>query len=454
MYAELKEIIFCSIPFIACIALSATLSYLYYQDRNKRKLVFSIAIFLSAFGFCNQVMQSLGYTPLLPNKTWLFVPMALAVLIAALSGLFKVKDFTKPFAIFLGGTLAVLFAFFAQLPFRVICLSLEISFMTVAVPILIYLFVKSRDYKELNFLLATLCFLFQGLVTDLGTSVDIPVLLSLFGVVFVALMFVDVGAANSTGMVSFVVLEQKLEEANLKLRRMQEKLLESERLATIGELAGIIGHDLRNPLQGIAGAAYYLGARKEITTNKASEEMLRNIENCIVRSNKIINDLIDYSQELHLNLSELTPRVLTENALSQIAAPKNVEVMNQTFAQPSFEVDSNRMERVLLSITRNAFDAMPEGGQLTITSANEGDHVVFKFADTGLGMSVETLGKLWTPLFTTKPKGMGFGLAICKRIVEAHGGKIAAQSTLGTGSVFTLTLPLKPKLRLSGNQIV
>jgi signal transduction histidine kinase len=446
MYEDLKDTIFYCVPFVACIVLSAILGYMYYQDKNKRKVVFAIGILLSAFAFYNPLLQSFGEAPLFPQKSWLFVPMALAVLIAALSSLFKVKNFTKPFILFLCGTGAVLGVYFTQLDFGSLYLCLELSFMTIAVPILIFLFVKSRDYKELNFLLATLCFLFQGLVTDLGQSSDIPVMLSIFGAVFVGLMFFNARSVDSTSMASFVVLEKKLDEANQNLKQMQQKLLESERLATIGKLAGLVGHDLRNPLQGIAGAAYYLRTHKEIVENKASNEMLTNIETCVGRSNKIIKDLVEYSQELDLELVAADPRALTERSLAQLESPHNVQVVNQTFPEPMFQVDLNRVARVFVSIVKNAFDAMPDGGRLVITSVKEGANVVFRFEDTGIGMNPETLGKIWMPLFTTKPKGMGFGLAICKRIVEAHGGQIGAESSLGAGSTFTLFFPLKPKL--------
>jgi signal transduction histidine kinase len=88
---------------------------------------------------------------------------------------------------------------------------------------------------------------------------------------------------------------------------------------------------------------------------------------------------------------------------------------------------------------------MPNGGKVTIRSERAGDKVVFSFTDNGAGMSRKTLDRIWTPLFTTKAKGMGFGLPICKRFVEGHGGKISAESAVGKGSTFTVVLPIEPK---------
>jgi signal transduction histidine kinase len=176
--------------------------------------------------------------------------------------------------------------------------------------------------------------------------------------------------------------------------------------------------------------------------------MVANIQTCIARSNKIIDDLIEYSQAIRLEPTETNPKTLTDCSLSQIAVPANIEVVNQTLPQPRLKIDSARVERVFVSILKNAFDAMPDGGKLAIESKATADSVTFSFRDTGTGMTDNVLGNLWTPLFTTKGKGMGFGLAICKRIVEAHGGKIEAETELGKGSMFAVTFPLNPKPEL------
>ncbi len=446
MYDALKDTIFLTIPFVACLTLAALLTYMYWRERNPRKIVFAIAVFLSAFGFYNPLAESLGVAPIFLSQGWLFVPMALAVMIAALSSLLRMKDFKKPFMLFSAGTAAALVAFFTQFSFGSLRLAIVVFFISVAVPTLVYLYYRSKNATDLTFLLASVCFLFQGIVSDLGSSPDIPVLLALFGVIFIALMFTGPQGGDVSHMASFVVLEKKLDEANQNLRLMQEKLLRAERLAAIGELAGMIGHDLRNPLQGIAGAAYYLKAKSTAAKDVTSQEMIQNIETCIARSNKIINDLIEYSQVLVLEPSETNPQMLTEHSLSQITVPDKIEVLNLTLSEPLFTVDCERIERALVGIIKNAFDAMPEGGKLVITSQNISEHVVIRFEDAGIGMSQETLSKLWTPLFTTKAKGMGFGLANCKRIVEAHGGDIRVESELGKGSVFTVMLPLEFKL--------
>jgi signal transduction histidine kinase len=112
--------------------------------------------------------------------------------------------------------------------------------------------------------------------------------------------------------------------------------------------------------------------------------------------------------------------------------------------------DSAKMQRVIVNLIDNAIDAMPQGGTLTVSSSEVDGIVEISVADTGTGMTQEVVQKLWVPLFTTKQKGMGLGLPICKRIVEAHGGSISVQSILGKGSTFTVKLPTKPVLKGSG----
>jgi signal transduction histidine kinase len=208
----------------------------------------------------------------------------------------------------------------------------------------------------------------------------------------------------------------------------------------------MVGHDLRNPLQGIAGAVYYLATKERPKPSKEGRKMLQLIEEGIGRSDKIISDLLEYSRELRLELSETNAKSITENAFATVKIPKGVRVINSTKNEPTMQLDLEKMRRVFLNLTLNAVDAMPKGGTLTIASTRSGDNVHITFKDTGEGMTTETLAKLWSPLFTTKAKGMGFGMAIAKRLVEAHGGSINVESKLGKGSTFVVTLPIKREL--------
>ncbi len=225
-------------------------------------------------------------------------------------------------------------------------------------------------------------------------------------------------------------------------KQMEEKLVNSERFASIGQLAGMVGHDLRNPLSSMSGATYYLKTRCASKLDAKAMDMLSTIESSIDYSNKIVSDLLDYSREMKLDLETATPKKLVEASLSIVKTPVNIQVLD--FSSDSFklQVDRTKIYRVFTNIIKNAFEAMPNGGTLTIKNYKDKDMAIFTFNDTGTGLTPEALRNLWKPLFTTKAKGMGFGLAICKRVVEAHGGRIEVESAFGKGTTVTTALPI------------
>lgn len=240
-------------------------------------------------------------------------------------------------------------------------------------------------------------------------------------------------------------LEDLVKERTVQLEQAQAQLVKSERLAAIGELASMIGHDLRNPLQAIKNAVYYLKKKGATCSEEKSEEVFETIIKSINYSNKIINDLLDYSREIHLELTECNPSTLLKEALLMVQVPDKVRI-NHCSDETLMMVDAEKIIRVFNNIIKNAIDAMPEGGTLEIRSQQMGNNVEIEFSDTGIGIPEEVLPKLFFPLFTTKAKGMGLGLSICKRIVESHGGSITVKSAVKEGTRFTVTLPIKPKI--------
>jgi signal transduction histidine kinase len=172
-------------------------------------------------------------------------------------------------------------------------------------------------------------------------------------------------------------------------------------------------------------------------------EMLELIEKKIEYSNKIISDLMDYSREIKLELSKVEVSRLVEEGLSGFAIPDGLEVVNRVTGGYEIEVDQQKFSRVLMNVVSNALDAMPSGGMLAILDRRVDDDVEISFVDTGAGIPDEIAGDIWKPLFTTKARGMGLGLAICKRMVEAHRGSISASSVLGRGTILIIRLPIK-----------
>lgn len=239
-----------------------------------------------------------------------------------------------------------------------------------------------------------------------------------------------------------------------QLKDANERLVKSERLAAIGELAGMVGHDLRNPLAGIRNATYFLKKKGKAISEAQAKEMLEIIDNAIGHSDKIINDLLDYSREMHLELTESTLPTLLNKAVQMIQVPDRIQILNHVHEETKIKVDADKIMRIFENLIKNAIDAMPEQGTLEISSCQTEDCIKIVFADTGKGIPEEILPKLFTPLFTTKAQGMGFGLAICKRIIEAHGGTITVKTALNKGTTFTIALPKNPKEPSFENQPV
>jgi PAS domain S-box-containing protein len=225
-----------------------------------------------------------------------------------------------------------------------------------------------------------------------------------------------------------------------ELKEMEKRLTQAEHLAAVAETAAMVGHDLRNPLQGIAGATYLL--RNESLTSEERDKLLQLIDESVIYSDKIVKDLLDYSRTFELKLAESTPKRIIMSALGAVKVPATIKVQENSDEHPTITVDSDRMRRVLVNLIQNAIDAMPTGGTLTISSRESDGFVEITLADTGTGMTKQITKNLWKPLLTTKAKGMGMGLAICKRFVEAHHGSISVASTPEKGTVFTIRLPI------------
>ncbi|MBA7606250.1 Adaptive-response sensory-kinase SasA [subsurface metagenome] len=240
-------------------------------------------------------------------------------------------------------------------------------------------------------------------------------------------------------------MEKELREHTERLEYLVQKrtseLQEAERMAAIGELAAMVGHDLRNPLTGIMGATYFLKKKYFSSNDSDTDKMLDIIERNIEYSNKIVNDLLDYSKKIQPEFFRMDLKGIVGDALESIEIPENIVVDQTKLGRMEAEVDPQMMKRVLINMLTNAVDAMPEGGNIRIESREQGDKMEILLTDTGMGIPEDVLEHIWKPLFTTKAKGMGFGLSICKKLVECQGGSISVESTEGKGTTFTISIP-------------
>lgn len=227
-----------------------------------------------------------------------------------------------------------------------------------------------------------------------------------------------------------------------ELKHLEEQLIKAERLVAIGETAAMVGHDLRNPLQAISAAAYVLDKKLTPAADTETREMLEAVKNSVAYSDKIVNDLLEYSEDIQLELSETTPKAIAKDAFLHVKIPENISVLDSTSDDLRLRVDTAKVRRVFVNLIENAVDSMPNGGKLAIISNKSNNYVELKLSDTGAVIPENVLRELWKPFITTKPKGIGLGLAICKRIADSHKGSISVDSREGIGTTFTLKLPL------------
>lgn len=231
-------------------------------------------------------------------------------------------------------------------------------------------------------------------------------------------------------------------------KRMEKERLRLERLATIGEVATMVGHDLRNPLQSIENAAYYLNNELPRLSHpgpvpQKTIKMLQSINHSVNYADRIVRDLQDFSVTRKPLLREIDIKTLVEESLSQVEKPENVKLITELETIPEMRLDEGMLKRVFVNLATNAVQAMEKGGTLKVSTKKTKGFVEVSFKDTGLGITKETIKKIFTPFFTTKAKGMGMGLPICKRFVEGHGGSITVESEEGKGSTFTVRLPIQ-----------
>ena len=227
---------------------------------------------------------------------------------------------------------------------------------------------------------------------------------------------------------------------------------DAERLATIGETAGMVGHDIRNPLQAIIGELYLSkDSLHSIPESEAKQELadsMRVIEEQVVYINKIVTDLQDYAKPLAPCLEENDVEQIVDSVLSTMDIPENIEVtysIEKGF--PKLMIDASYMKRILTNLIANARQAMPNGGKITINAYCTGDKAFVSVEDTGEGIPEGAKSRIFKPLFTTKAKGQGFGLPVVKRLTEALNGTVTFETTEGKGTKFIVELPKNSKAR-------
>jgi len=249
-------------------------------------------------------------------------------------------------------------------------------------------------------------------------------------------------------------LEERVEQKTRELSSAQEEMLRVERMASIGKLAAVVAHEINNPLAGILTYSKLLKKRlgRDPESNAENIGMLDLMESESRRCGEIVKNLMTFARPTSINMEPSDLNLVIDRCVRLVQHQlelKNIELqLNITSELPAVRCDPGQIEQVILALVMNAIDAMPNGGNLYVSSAKAPDSsaVQLEVRDDGVGMPREVLDKMFEPFFTTKEhgRGLGLGLAISRNIVDRHGGKIAVTSEPGRGTHFTITLPLQP----------
>jgi PAS domain S-box-containing protein len=231
-------------------------------------------------------------------------------------------------------------------------------------------------------------------------------------------------------------------------KAMEDRVLQSERLAAVGNTVAHIAHEIKNPLLIIGGFARQLLKVPEFEDE--ARHKLSTISQEVVHLEEMVMAMRDFVHRppAQKRQGEITATIAAALALVQDSFREhNIQVRQVTESSlPEVTFDAKQLHQVLINLFRNAHEAMPQGGEITIATRVRGTNVEISVTDTGVGMSPEVAGSIFQPYFTTKETGTGLGLAICQSIMQEHGGCIFADSTPGRGSTFTIQLPLEEAL--------
>jgi signal transduction histidine kinase len=242
----------------------------------------------------------------------------------------------------------------------------------------------------------------------------------------------------------------EIEKAYVTLKETQRYLNESEKLASIGKMAAMMAHEIRNPLGAISNSVGVL--KKYSLRPDETNELLTLVEDEMERLNKLTEDFLSFAKPSHLRRNKTDLNTVLAETLSLLNTEKTKSseiIFRESFTRdiPLLMLDRNHIKQVFINILMNSIQAMPKGGVITIQTRyrKEEDEVEITFADTGIGMAEDELLLVFQPFYTTKDKGLGLGFNIIHKIVKEHGGYILLSSKKGEGTEIKLSFPVSPK---------
>ncbi len=249
------------------------------------------------------------------------------------------------------------------------------------------------------------------------------------------------------------LIYQSLKESQAELSKMFDKVVQSEKLATIGEMTSVLAHEIKNPLSIIRSSAQYLieGSRGKETQKELLDFIVDEVDNL----NLVVNNLLGLARYKPpdfkpINITEKVESVLEHWLQSNDHNPDISIRFNEHGSRYLIYADERQLSQVFINLIRNSEDVMPEGGELTIEFADdkEKDGIILLFIDSGPGIPEEYSEEIFKKFFTTKEKGMGLGLPVCRQIINAHSGNIDLENNDGRGSTAKIWLPKRPHTAL------
>jgi len=240
-------------------------------------------------------------------------------------------------------------------------------------------------------------------------------------------------------------MEEKIQKTTADLRKTEAQLIRSEKLAALGQLAAGIAHEIRNPLTSINILIHSL--TENLPTENSRWEDLKVIGEEILRINEIVDQFLRFAKPASPLFEKADLNPIFEETL-QLLRPQiergKITVKKELETLPLMTIDKEQIKQVILNLLMNAIQSMPEGGELSISGrfSKDGYWVELTVEDSGVGIPPEDVDKLFDPFFSTKEGGIGLGLSIAHRIIDQHQGKIEVESNPGSGTRFTLSLPV------------
>jgi signal transduction histidine kinase len=231
-----------------------------------------------------------------------------------------------------------------------------------------------------------------------------------------------------------------LEEVLNKMSIMHEELLESEKFSTIGKLATVLAHELKNPLTSLQNIMFYFSQVKDFS-DEESMKMLKMFFEESSRSSRILSDLLDFSRLERIHKTSVYVDDIVNHATIVACLPDNIEI-KKSFEHIEASIDAPRLSQALGQLIMNAKDSMRNGGVIYMSVKRSDNFVEIKVRDIGLGIKKNDIKNIWIPLFTTKLKSIGIGLAVVKKIIDLHSGSITVISEENKGTEFTINIPL------------